>query len=124
MKKAIEIEETTEFEEKREIEKILAIIHSNYRDIHNHNELKKTVHISAAECSRLLRKYLNVPPMEYIRQHRITMACRLLEETNLSLSEIGKVCGMNPSYVSLRVRERTGLSPMSYRRYHLRKRQR
>lgn len=41
MKKAIEIEETIEFEEKREIEKILAIIHSNYRDIHNHNELEK-----------------------------------------------------------------------------------
>ena len=57
MKKAIGIEETTEFEEKREIEKILAIVHSNYRDIHNHNELEKTVHISAAECSRLLRKY-------------------------------------------------------------------
>ena len=58
-------------------------------------------------------------PTEYIRQYRLEKACQLLTQTNKSVAEISKECGMNYSYLSKRIRETTGLTPLEYRRnYH------
>ena len=64
---------------------------------------------------------MKMTPMEYLRQYRIKMACQLLTNTNLSVTEISEECNINTSHLSRRVRETTGVSPLEYRRNHLRK---
>jgi AraC-like DNA-binding protein len=71
-------------------------------------------------CSALFQKYLNTTPTEYIRQYRIEKGCQLLIQTNKSVAEISRECGMSFSYFSRRIREETGLTPLEYRRVYYR----
>ena len=108
-------------EDQNNISSLLLLIHNEYHSISNYAELETAIRVSSIECTRLFRKYLKMTPMEYIRQYRIKMACQLLTNTDLTVTEISERCNMNASYLSKKVRETTGFSPLEYRRNHLRK---
>ena len=108
-------------EEQDKLTYVLDVIHNRFRYISNITELEKNTGVCSKESTRLFRKYLKMTPMEYIRQYRVTAACQLLKNTNLSVTEVSEQCGMNVSYLSKKVREMTGFTPLEYRRDHLRK---
>lgn len=103
-----------------DLEIVLAIIHENYRNIPNTAALERVTGFTETECTKLFRKCLKMTPMEYIRRNRVKTACHLLENTDLSVTEISDQCGMNTSYLCKMVREKTGFSPLEYRRNHWR----
>ena len=113
--------ETLRLREQQDLERLLAIIHKNFHISTNGEALIRITGFSETDCLRLFRRYMKTTPMEYLRQYRIKMACQLLINTNLSVTEISEKCNINTSYLSKRVRETTGLSPLEYRRNHLRK---
>lgn len=84
------------------------------------NALVRFVDISNVECERLFRNYLKITPMRYIREYRVQKVCELLINTDQSVTEISKQCGMDISHLCQSVRKATGCSPLVYRRNYLR----
>ena len=113
--------EVLQAEEQDKLTYVFDVIHYRFRYISNITELGKNTGVCSNESTRLFRKYLKITPMEYIRQYRVTAACQLLINTNLSVTEVSEQCGMNTSYLSKKVRETTCFTPLEYRRDHLRK---
>ena len=110
--------EALQLKKQQDLEMILAIIHENFRNITNVGALIRVTGFAETDCTRLFRTYMKMTPMEYIRRYRIKIACQLLMNTNLSVTEISEQCNMNLSYLCKKVREITGFSPLEYRRNH------
>ena len=65
---------------------------------------------------RFFKKVIGSTPMAYVNEYRIKQACRLLEETDLSVMDICLECGFNNLGNFLReFRRRTGTTPLQYR---------
>lgn len=66
---------------------------------------------------RLFKKAIGLTPMEYLNEYRIKQARRLLEETNLSVTDICLECGFRNLGNFLReFRRHTGTTPLQYRK--------
>ena len=120
MKNGSIIRDAIGLREQQKLDEILSIIHVNYHVIPNVNALMKLVDVSDIECERLFRNYLKKTPMRYIREYRIKKVCELLINTDQSVTEISKQCGMGTSHLCQSVRKATGCSPLEYRRNYLR----
>lgn len=69
------------------------------------------VHLSA-----MFRKYYRCSPGQYVRQLRLSNACRKLAETEIPIAEIALVSGFyDQSHFTRLFKEFTGLSPARYR---------
>lgn len=96
----------------------------NYFDAH----FTENISISdvAGECglsrehfTRVFRKASGKSPIEYLMSVRIRNACRLLENTMLSVKEISELSGYrNEFYFSRAFRKTSGTSPSQYRLEH------
>lgn len=61
---------------------------------------------------KLFSQYLNLSPLDYLRQIRINKAVELLKNTEMSVKEICFVCGFrSPQYFSRIFKQQTGTSP-------------
>ena len=101
-------------------EKVLTCIHENLGEISAVKMLSNEMGINENVCKMLFLQNLHTSPIEYIRKCRLEKGCQLLIQTNKSVAEISKECGMNYSYFSRRVREETGMTPLEYRRAYYR----
>ena len=73
--------------------------------------------ISAPHLHRSFRSQVGVSPMAWLDQLRGESAARLLVQTDLSVSEIGRAVGWSdPNYASRRFRALYAVSPTLYRR--------
>ena len=100
--------------------KILVYIHEHYGQKLTVRMLADAVCISERTCFELFRRNLRTTPMEYINSYRLRMACRLLTQTEKSVTDISGECGMNNSYFCQMFREMTGFTPLEYRRFYQR----
>ena len=89
------------------VEKAYNYIESNY------------VGISRSHLFRSFQTYMNCSPKEFLSQYRIKQACRLLKETDLSVSAIAYSVGFeNNLYFSKAFRKQKQISPTLYREKH------
>lgn len=73
--------------------------------------------ISAPHLQRSFRSQVGVPPMAWLDQVRGESAARLLVQTDLAVSEIGRAVGWpDPNYASRRFRALYAATPTQYRR--------
>ena len=73
--------------------------------------------VSVSECLRCFRQMLDLTPKEYLKQHRIRHAARLLEQTDRSITQIGVECGFEDmSYFARVFRAEKGCTPSAYRK--------
>ncbi len=92
-------------------------IHHNYSYPIPIADVARHVGIDRTYLYRLFMKYKGISPKRYLTAYRIMEAKRLLEETGLSITEIGLSCGFHESSVfckSFRLLE--GESPLQYRK--------
>lgn len=83
-------------------------------------ELARSVGMSVSTFSRNFEKALGSSPGEYITQIRITSACRLLEETDKTLTDIAQETGFyDLSHFTKAFKSLRGMTPGRYRRNHL-----
>ena len=62
------------------------------------------------------RKYYQLSPIEYIKKHRLELACQLLNTKLYSISEVAMNAGFDSvSYFSAEFRREIGCSPREYR---------
>jgi len=79
-------------------------------------ELARRLGLSEGSFSRLFRQHTNSTVPEYVNRLRIAHACRLLAETDKTVSEIVQTCGYrSPAHFQRQFQKIHGVSPKAYR---------
>jgi YesN/AraC family two-component response regulator len=95
----------------------LDYIHKNYNIKITLAQLARTERFSISKYRVLFQKYMGVPPVEYIISIRISRACELLTQTDLTIREISESVGYSDQlYFSRIFKKRQGMSPNEYRK--------
>ncbi|MCA0753547.1 AraC family transcriptional regulator [Paenibacillus sp. N4] len=78
--------------------------------------MEQTLHFHFDYLARCLKKYTGMSPLQYLHYLQIKTAKSLLENTGLTVSEIGRQVGIeNANYFIRLFRKQTGLTPGQYR---------
>lgn len=94
-------------------------IKANFRQEINLDHLAKKFFMSKYQLCREIRKKTGSSYTEFITDLRLNEACRLLENTDLSVTAIAHDAGFNsPSYFSVLFKENKNLSPKEYRKIY------
>jgi len=81
--------------------------------------LSERFRCSKSYLCRLFRQCTGQTVVHYANGMRIQNACRLMEQTNLSLSAVSQLCGFNSlAYFDRQFRQFTGQTPTEYARQH------
>ncbi|MCM1136456.1 MAG: AraC family transcriptional regulator [Clostridium sp.] len=98
------------------IKTALTYIKENYQEKIYIADLARQVNLNEQYFCRLFKKAIGRSPIEYINEYRIKQTRRLLEETNLPVTEICLECGYSNLGNFLReFRKYTGTTPLQYR---------
>lgn len=110
----------TEIPEQMEIlslSEVITHIESNYQHKITIADLTKKAFMSEITLYRMFKKAFNMSPVNYIISVRISAAREMLNNSNLSISEIAWKTGFPDSnYFSRAFKKLTGLSPRLYRK--------
>jgi AraC-like DNA-binding protein len=92
------------------------IMHNNYRYNLTLDQYADLALMSLSTFKREFKKTFNEAPSKWITKNRLTLAAQLLENTRLSISEIGFECGFeNQTHFSRIFKEKMQLSPLQFR---------
>ena len=95
---------------------MMIYIHEHYAEKISIRELASAVFLSERECYRAFQNHLHMTPVDYIRSYRLQIACQMLAESKVPITQVGIACGMgNSSYFGKVFREATGYTPRQYR---------
>ncbi len=95
----------------------LTYIKDNYKDKIYIRDLAGLLNMNEQYFCRFFKKAIGRPPMEYINEYRIKQAVRLLEGTDLPVTEVCLESGYNNFGHFLReFRKYTDTTPLKYRR--------
>lgn len=112
------ITDTNSFIEKTtgHIEKILDWVDNHFRQSFLLEALSQELHLSSYHVSRLFKQQFGMTLSAYVSGRRIREACMLLENTDHSIHEIGRmVGGFSAPYFSQLFKKHKGLTPNMYR---------
>ena len=80
-------------------------------------EMAASAGVSKTEVLRCFHKTLQTTPYSYVMEVRLAKAADLLAQTGLSVGEIASRTGFNQqSYFGKRFKEKTGMTPLEYRK--------
>ena len=97
----------------------LDYIDSNYKSLITQTELANLCHLSSAYFSRLFTKEIGESPSVYISRKKIQHACTLLQNTDLSITQISDELNFNsPGYFIKVFKKMEGITPLVYRKYY------
>ena len=98
------------------LEKVVKIIEDNvFENNFTTNDLYEAVNMSQSTLYRKLQVLIGISPNELIRKIRMKMACKLLIEKKLNISEIAYDLGFSdPKYFSNIFKKEMGVSPSEY----------
>lgn len=110
--KPIEAESINE----KSLVKIVKIIEDNISDPDlNVNQLCEKSGIPNKQLYRLIKKYMGIPPLDYIRKVRLQKAAILLSQHRFTVSEICYMVGFKtPSYFAKCFQSQYGVKPSQY----------
>lgn len=99
------------------IKTALLFIEENYHNKIYISDLAGQVNLNEQYFCRLFKKAIGHSPIEYINAYRIKQAKRLLEETDMQVTEVCLECGFNNlGNFMQEFRKRTGTTPLQYRK--------
>ncbi|WP_342477941.1 AraC family transcriptional regulator [Paenibacillus sp. FSL H7-0350] len=78
-------------------------------------ELAERVHLHPNYFIPYFKKFIGVPPMQYVQLKRMELAKRQLSYTDFSISSIAEQVGMELAHFSKVFKKSTGVSPSAYR---------
>ena len=94
-------------------------VRTHFLDRHDFDALARQHGLSPTTFRRYWERYVHDPPARYVMQLRMREACRLLVETNDTVSEIAHTLNFeDPLYFSRRFAAVTGLPATTYRHRH------
>ena len=81
------------------------------------DELCEIGGMSESSLLRLFRRNVGRPPLAYHNKLRLRTVCRLLEDSDMSITEIAYECGFSDSnYLTRLFKKEAGVSPLKWRR--------
>lgn len=90
-------------------------IEHNYSRPISVNDIASSTGVSRSHLYRLFMQELNITPNEYLIQYRISIACKLLRESNINISEAAYSSGFSdPLYFSRVFKKIKGVTPSVY----------
>jgi len=94
-------------------------IDAHYTEPLTLHQLAEICHGSPYHLHRTFKKIMNITPVDYIQQRRITQACTELIQSHQSITAIGLNIGIpNTSYFVTLFKKKTGITPAQYRKQH------
>ena len=100
-----------------QIKKMMIYVQEHYPEKISISQLAEVAFLSERACYRMFQSCLRMTPTDYITSYRLQMACRLLTDGTLSLTEISHSCGLgSSSYFGKIFRENMGCTPLEYRK--------
>lgn len=95
----------------------IRLVENNVEEPLSIEELATLVGISRRQIERLFRRHLGVAPARYYMEYRLTRARQLLQQSNLSITEISVACGfVSPTHFSRSYRRFFNQPPIDARR--------
>jgi len=96
---------------------MLAFIQTHYDEKLTLEDIAAAASVSKRECLRAFRAGIHRTPMEYLTDHRIDMAKKLLRTTDLPITHIALQTGWcSAAYFSKTFKEACGMTPFAYRK--------
>ena len=96
---------------------MMAFIQENFAEKLTLEQIADAAAVSTRECLRCFRSAIGQSPMEYLIDYRVRAAKKLLESTDLSITEIALRCGFNSNSYFTKLFHRTcGKTPNAYRK--------
>lgn len=101
---------------RRLIRRAAAIIHTRFAEPITREDIAAQLNISADYLTDCFRQEFGITPLTYLRRYRIKQACDLLQNTDLSITQIALNVGFSDSahFTHTFIRE-MGLSPRAFR---------
>ena len=98
------------------IKLMMVYIHERFSDKLNIGDIANAAFISERECYRTFQSVMHMTPTEYIRKYRLQIACRMLADTDETITNISQSCGFGSSSFFGKVfKETLHLTPLEYR---------
>lgn len=97
-------------------EKVQQFLNDNFKKPINNQLLRETFNFHPNYIARCMHKQFGVTPLEYLKQHRINGAKKLLLNTDYSIEKIAEEVGMELSTFSNAFKHKEGVSPREYRK--------
>lgn len=98
------------------VKRAIEYIAMNYSMPINVYEIASYIGVDRSYLFTLFKDFLNKSPSEYLIEYRIDVACRLMENKDLSIGEVSRSVGYNDQLVfSKMFKKIKGISPSKYR---------
>lgn len=98
------------------MKRMLCYVHGHFRESIKTAEIAAAGYVSERECYRAFQNFLHTTPMEYVRDCRLQLACRMLAEGGDTVTQISQTCGFaSSSFFGKVFLNRLGLTPTAYR---------
>ncbi|MDO5537388.1 MAG: AraC family transcriptional regulator [Desulfovibrionaceae bacterium] len=96
--------------------RMLRYIETHFAEDVTLEDLARSASLGKSECARCFRRSLDTTPYRYLLDYRLSMAARMLLETDESIGGIAAAVGFQQaSHFGKCFREKTGCSPKEYR---------
>jgi AraC-like DNA-binding protein len=105
------------------IETLKQVLDSRFSETLHLDQFAEELHLNKYKLIKDFKKNYGLPPVEYLINRRIQEACRLLRETDASVTEVGSRVGMdNTPYFIRTFKKKIGCTPLVFRKsmQHLR----
>ena len=100
------------------ISSIISYLNQNYGTITSLDEIADHFFITKYHLCRIFKAATNSTVMEHLNSIRLLHACTMLEETNMSITDISYSCGFHSSaYFSGTFKKALGVSPRTFRNF-------
>lgn len=100
----------------KECAQIKDYLDANYGEHITLDTLTRLTHMNKYYMAHSFTKYTGLSPIQYLNERRLETACRLLRETDYSVSDISSTVGFSSqSYFTQIFRKKYGTTPIKYR---------
>ena len=100
----------------QKLKQMMVYVNTHYAEKITVPMLAAAAFCSERECYRAFQSCLHTSPTDYIRTVRLQSACKLLLETDRTVTDIAQSCGFGTSsYFGVQLHEETGYTPTEYR---------
>lgn len=95
---------------------VISFVTENYAREIEVADMADHVHLSVSQLHREFANNFGITPIRYLREVRIGVVRHLLENSDLSLTQIAAKCGFyDQSHLTRHFKSSTGLTPLKYR---------
>ena len=107
------------------LKKAVIYIENNYRGVITLEDVVRSASLNHSTLTQLFKNELDMTPIEYVWYHRLTVAKKFLEFTNLPIKDVASRCGFKTTqHFSRKFEEMFGDNPTTFRTVSVERRKR